>query len=222
MALKADKVADVLISFFLYLLSKESNENRLIQTELFYALGNKIVQLYIHKLYTDSLSNTEEVKLTLSQWKADNKDLIGHLTDSPTIVGVGGNLAWFLTTASVNLIEFDTEQGDDRKQHHIIRVIDEARSVMLRDKQIIFSTPPRLPMIVKPKPYKLVNNTIELGGYLNNDVFYTSDLFIEKFGYRDCTVLKEENDVINLINGVSCVPYKINKEVLEYIKIHGV
>ena len=94
MVLKADKVADVLISFFLDLLiSKESNENRLIQTELFYALGNKIVQLYIHKLYTDSLSNTEEVKLTLSQWKRDNKNLIGHLTDSPTIVGVGGNLA---------------------------------------------------------------------------------------------------------------------------------
>ena len=94
MVLKADKVADVLISFFLDLLiSKESNENRLIQTELFYALGNKIVQLYIHKLYNDSLSNTEEVKLTLSQWKRDNKNLIGHLTDSPTIVGVGGNLA---------------------------------------------------------------------------------------------------------------------------------
>ena len=61
-----------------------------------------------------------------------------------------------------------------------------------------------------------------MGGYLNNDVFYTSDLFIEKFGSRDCTVLKEENNVIDLINGVSCVPYKMAKELLEYIKIHGV
>ena len=97
--------------------------------------------------------------------------------------------------------------GDDRKQHHIIRLREGARSIMLKDNQIIFSMPPRLPMIVEPKPYKWNDNdnNIELGGYLNNDVFYTSDLFIDKIGYRDCTKLKKENNILDLINGVSRV-----------------
>ena len=122
----------------------------------------------------------------------------------------------------MDLIEFDTEMGDDRKQHHIIRLREIARAIMLKDNQIVYTTPPRLPMIVEPKPYKWNDNNIELGGYLNNDILDTSDLFIDKIGYRDCTKLKKENHILDLINGVSCVPYKINKEVLEFIKVSGV
>lgn len=221
--LGVEKTSSILISFFLELLNKECSEGRLIQTELFYLLGNKLVNLYIFKHSNNYLNNpNEDSKLTLSKWKLLNKHLIDPFSDSPTIVGLAGNLAWLLTTASVDLIEFDTEMGDDRKQHHIIRLRESARSIMLKDNQIVYTTPPRLPMIVEPKPYKWNNNNIELGGYLNNDVFYTSDLFIDKTGYRDCTKLKKENNILDLINGVSCVPYKINKEVLEFIKVYGV
>ena len=59
-------------------------------------------------------------------------------------------------------------------------------------------------------------------GYLNNDVFYTKGIFIDKIGYRDATKLKKKNDIIGLINGISTIPYKVNREVLEFINQYGV
>jgi len=172
--LTADKVASLLISFFLDLTTRESNEGRLIQTDLFAFFGNKLINLYIFVLYSKSLKGVEKANhYTLSTWKSNNQDIIKRLSDSPTIVSVGGNVAQFLTTPEINMIEFDLEYGDDRKLHHIIKVQEAARSVVLKDNQIIYSTPPKLPMVLEPKPYKQDGDGIILGGYLNNDVFYT-------------------------------------------------
>lgn len=56
-----------------------------------------------------------------------------------------------------------------------------------------------------------------MGGYLLNDVKYTEDIFIEKIGYDKSTTLKDQNMIIDLINGLNRTPYKINTDTLNFI-----
>ena len=163
-----------------------------------------------------------DVNIGLSEWKDLDKNH-NHLYESQIIVAIAGNLVQFLTTAWVNIIELTTQYGDDRKLHNTIRIQEDARSIVIKSENTkIFIMPAKLPMIVEPKQYKLVNNKIILGGFLKNDISYVENLFIHKIGYKYTTKLKKDNDIIDLINGVSRVPYKINKETLEYIQLYGV
>lgn len=108
------------------------------------------------------------------------------------------------------MIEFITHYNDEGKLNHIIKIVDSVRKTIITNNKVL-TVPTKLPMITKPKPYKLEENgDVSLGGYLNNDIVFTIGLFIDKIGYRDTTKLMEKNSVIDLINGVSSVPYKIN------------
>lgn len=106
--------------------------------------------------------------------------------------------------------------------NHVLKIVDSTRkTVMISNK--VLTVPANLPMITKPKPYALKSSgDITYGGYLNNDILFTMGLFIDKIGYRDSTKLMPQNSIINLINGVSSVPYKINKETLRYISLNGI
>lgn len=176
--------------------------------------------MYIYNLYFDYNTKLKE-KITLTQWKSDNHFKIECLYEPPVYVGIAGNLMQFLTTSSVNMIELTTEFGDDKKLHNIIKITDKARNIVIKNNKVT-TVPTKLPMIVEPKPYKLKDGKIILGGYLKNDEYYNEDLFIEKVGYRDKTRLLEDNDVIDLINGVSSVPYKINTNTLKFIQTYGI
>ena len=217
---------NILISFFLDLVSKEVNEGRLIQMDCFTSLGKKLISVYCFKLYSKYCREDvkeNKIKLSFGEWKTLKFNDIKHLFESPTIVSIAGNIANFLTTSSINMIELTSDYGDDRKLHNIIKIEENSRKIILKDdKTRIFSLPAKLPMIVEPKPYKWIDGKIQVGGYLKNDIYYSEDLFIDKVGYRDTTKLKQDNDVIDLINGVSRVPYKINKDVLEYIQLYGI
>ena len=119
------------------------------------------------------------------------------------------------------MIELTTEYGNDRKQHNIIKIEEATRKIVVKDSKVN-TIPTKLPMIVKPKPYKLVDGKIILGGYQKNDYYYNDALFIPKVGYKNTTTLFENNDIIALINGVSSVPYRINKKTLEFIRTYGI
>lgn len=220
--LGSKNTSNILISFFLDLVSKEVNEGRLIQMDCFTSLGKKLISIYCFKLYS-KYCYENKTKLSFGEWKTLKFNDIQYLFESPTIVSIAGNIANFLTTSSINMIELTSDYGDDRKLHNIIKIEEQSRKIIIKnDKTRIFSVPTKLPMIVEPKPYKMIDGKIQPGGYLKNDIFYSENLFIDKVGYRDTTKLKQDNDVIDLINGVSRVPYKINKEVLEYIQLYGI
>lgn len=74
-------------------------------------------------------------------------------------------------------------------------------------------------MVCEPKDhvYSLDPKKNKLGGYLLNDVHYTTSLIKDKIGYEKNTVLDEDNIIVSLINGLSKTPYKINIDTLEYI-----
>lgn len=212
--LGVENLSSYVIFYTLDLISRESNENFLINIECFSFFGKSLVDKYIFLLYIDDNKLNNE-KLSLSQWKKKNNNIFEHLYESDVCVSIGGNILDLLTTSSINMIEFKTLYNDEGKLNHIIKIVDSVRKIIITNNKVL-TVPTKLPIITKPKPYILeANGDITLGGYLNNDILFIIELFIPKIGYRDTTKIMEKNNVIDLINGVSSVPYKINTETLE-------
>lgn len=163
-SLGVNNVTALVISFFLDLVSKEFNaDSKLIQLHYFTKFGAKIVELYVLQSYTtyckDNKNNTS--RLSLSDWKfkySVDYDL-ESLYKPETLFAIGGILTVYLTISSANMIELTIEYDhDDHKQDNIIKVVKEARDIMVSDNNIIHIVPAKLPMIVKPKPYKLLED----------------------------------------------------------------
>lgn len=63
----------------------------------------------------------------------------------------------------------------------------------------------------------------KLGGYLLNDDKYKEELFIDKERYSlSSLVSKDNNNIYDMVNNISSMPFKINKDVLNYIHFKGV
>lgn len=77
----------------------------------------------------------------------------------------------------------------------------------------IIDFPTKLPMIVKPKSF----TSKKLVVYLLNDINCREKLIIQKNFIKDKSYLKADNVVYNMINSISGTPYKINKELLDYL-----
>jgi DNA-directed RNA polymerase len=86
-----------------------------------------------------------------------------------------------------------------------------------KSRQAVTNLPLKLPMICLPKPYA----KDLLGGYLNNDVRFSEGLVIDKKAYIDASEISTDNRVYSLINNINSTPFKINKDLLDYISSHG-
>ena len=104
------------------------------------------------------------------------------------------------------------------RQQHIIHIQKKAREVLIQDINKLYTLPSKLPMIVKPKLYIDRGGNLVSGGYLNNEITYVEDVFIDKPLYERPTKLTQPNLITRLVNGLSQVPYKINSDVLDYIR----
>lgn len=71
-------------------------------------------------------------------------------------------------------------------------------------------------MVCEPKDYIYSTNVREnkLGGYLLNDIYYTDYIFNDKIGYGKLTVLNDNNKIVDMVNGLSKTPYKVNTDTL--------
>jgi DNA-directed RNA polymerase len=103
------------------------------------------------------------------------------------------------------------------KQEYVLKTVDN-ELLNLEKKTQIFTIPTKLPMVCVPKPY---TNKM-LGGYLLNNDRYEEKLFITKKGYGKPSEISEENDIYNLVNTISSTPFKINKDLLNYINYNGI
>jgi hypothetical protein len=92
--------------------------------------------------------------------------------------------------------------------------------------------PLRLPMIVEPKPYYVEptlqslgkeskKSIIRLGGYLLNDELFTDNIFFPKHNLRTGPSIYKD-DMYTFINKISGIGYKINTDMLNFVKLHGV
>lgn len=88
--------------------------------------------------------------------------------------------------------------------------------IIIKNCHKIYHLPMKLPMVCEPKDYIYSTNVREnkLGGYLLNDIYYTDYIFNDKIGYGKLTVLNDNNKIVDMVNGLSKTPYKVNTDTL--------
>ena len=84
-------------------------------------------------------------------------------------------------------------------------------------RQAVINLPLKLPMICPAKHYG--NNV--LGGYILNDDKFSEKLVIDKKAYKVKSELSTDNKIYTLVNNISSTPFKINKDLLDYICTKG-
>lgn len=213
--LTPEVLVNVLMSFFLWIVTMHSKGSIPSLMEATNHLSRKLVQLYIQTLYRQHKRSTKD-PLTLSEWKQNNQDKISFLNDDPTtLTGIAGNLIQYLLTERINLVEQHSEYGVDKKLVQYLRLTGDSKEFMVNSGTNSFSNPTNLPMIVKPKAYTLSpEGVISYGGYLGNNDLTDEPLFIPRVGYKEGTTLNKKNSIIDMINGLSSVSYKINVDTL--------
>jgi hypothetical protein len=77
-------------------------------------------------------------------------------------------------------------------------------------------------MIVPGKLYKLIdNNYLELGGYLLNGEEYTDERILSNWELSSNSQILERNDIVDMVNKINSVAFKINENVLDFILLNN-
>ena len=135
------------------------------------------------------------------------------------MTGIGGNILFILTQPPISLIRSSVLKISRDRACRVICIEDEASKIMVKDN--VTSLPYKLPMIVKPKSYYLKNGELSYGGYQLNGDAYAESLIIPKPLYNIATKVEEPENVLQMVNEMSSVPYVINTETLDYLVRFG-
>lgn len=237
-----DIVSNILLSYYMDIVSIESVKldsdsftPGIPDVTAFNIIGKKLFNKYIYDLYIKS--ETKENKGTLSEFRflylkensnlflLDNQNIDYSDLDNENFFSLfGANFIWYLTTLNMLSNELDKHPDNNKETVHYLRVSQEARKILIKDSVNIYKLPQKLPMVCEPKDYKLTSNPdiIKLGGYLLNDIQFVYDLILSKIGVEEKPKIKKRNLVIDLVNGISKIPYKINTETLLFIYQFGI
>ena len=135
---------------------------------------------------------------------------------------LGGYFVSYLINFNMLYQILDIKPDNPKETGYYLRVEKDIRHMFMKEGCLLH-TPQSLPMVCVPKDFVFSTDPAKnvLGGYLLNDINYTNLLIKDKVGYEINTELTEDNLIIDLINGMSKTPYKINKDVLDYVILHG-
>nr|ABR20838.1 RNA polymerase [Fusarium proliferatum] len=106
---------------------------------------------------------------------------------------------------------------ENKQSISILTVTDKVRNLLDKNMNKPTSLPINLPMIVKPKEYTIT----KLGGYLLNDVEYSEPLFTSKIAYKKSSEVDPKGELYSIINNMMKTPFKINKELLDYLVLNN-
>ena len=107
--------------------------------------------------------------------------------------------------------------GDKLKQEYVLKTVDN-EVLNVESQTQIFTIPTKLPMVCEPKPY----TEKKLGGYLLNDDKLEEKIFIDKKGYGKTSELDKNNHIYDMVNAISSTPFRLNKDLLNYLNYNGV
>lgn len=225
------EISNMLIAHFLEILSVETIKvDDDLQTPgissltTFKSFGKKIINRYVYLKYINSDEFRNNNNYNLSQFKEDYKEKLFDMNlDENSYAKIGGIFVWHLVSANLLYQDLDRKVNDNKETAYYIRVNQEARNILMKKNLRVFQLPSKLPMVCEPKDYEYKDDLIpkKFGGYLLNNIYYTNGIFKEKVGYDKETLLKNENLVVSLVNGLSKTPYKINTETLDFIYTYG-
>ena len=206
-------VKNICIFHFLEILTyRNTNDENIYLLACALRRGKKLVTRYLYTLLeVDNKNSKQKISYSkwLETWKSGNESAM--LVDDETFhLGLGSIVIDILISAE--LLERILVRTSKTEQHQELALADSKLDNHL-SKHKILTLPPKLPMIVKPKPY--TRNSI--GGYLLNDIRYKENILIEKKAYSVNSEVSEVNNIYHMVNSISETPFKINKDLLEFI-----
>jgi hypothetical protein len=217
-----------LIQYFLFVVTNESIKvddtvTLGIPSILAYDnFGKRVTNRYFYIKYAGGITSSNKEN-TFSDFRDTNMEYKKVTSDTNLNARVGGFFIYALIECELLKLAVHEKSGiidGDYKQMEYLRLTDISRDVIIINKgQFIFHPSSKLPMVCPPKEYKMCPKTkkIRLGGYLLNDIKYTDRIYIDKVGNSKPTILKDNNIILDLINGLTRTPYKINTDILDYI-----
>lgn len=197
--------------------NKLSNKNTNC-TSLSIDLANSL--LYIFYSQEHKNSQISDINNSLSNFIDQNySDFNKNLTDSE-LAYIGLKLLNLLEEVGLIKSEIFVSSKDIK---NLIYVCNSTILEYLNKNNLLLNISYKIPMIVKPKPYSKDLNTGKdiLGGYLLNDVKYISPLIIQNSELKEQSQILNNNNILEVINNLSSVGYKMNIPVLNFILENG-
>ena len=184
------------------------NHTYLLHNNLF--IGKNLVNIYIKNLY-DKLPE-KDPNLTYSKFRESyiSQSRNNNLNNDSFYLHLGAKIIDIMMAS--NMLEVKVIYTSYKNSAAILRLTDEVSKLLVRKNSII-SLPINLPMIVKPKSF----SDKEYGGYLLNDVEYNESLIKEKIAYDIPSSIQDENIIYFVVNKMMETPFKVNKELLNYL-----
>jgi len=179
-------------------------------------LGRDVCNMYINTLYKKHKKDNLISDNYYSKFKTDlfNNPIYDRLTTDEFLVQLGSRLMEIMFTCEVLETKIIKPSKNESRQ---VLMLNENVSSLLPRKNTVILAPLKLPMIVKPKFY----TENKLGGYLLNDDMYTENMIIDKVAYKYTSKILKDNIIYKTINNMSSTPFKVNKDLLDYLLRHN-
>lgn len=180
-------------------------------------IGKNITKMYYRELYKSYLETVsdENNKMSYSDWfnELSDDEKFSDEYETKFYVFLGGKIVEIL--CALSLVSTNVIKRSAKEKVYIIEIPEHIKSI-LDENNKIYSVPPKLPMIVPPKPY----SPNELGGFFLNDSQEKNPLLIHKASYKCKSIIKDDI-IYNMVNNIAFIPYKVNKQLLYYLVDKG-
>lgn len=212
---QSKNVINILYGYLLKIIStyQRTDQNANSMVDICYNIGRNLVDYFYYVNYTNIKLYKKDEIYYLSNWKSENKDILDKFEDSTVLFTIGSVLIGWLLTCKI--VDKKTVTISKKEKTNVV-LPTKMLTETIKDK-IVYNIPKKLPMIVPPKPY----GEQMLGGYLLNDEVTTDPLIKSKRTNKELSLIINPNVIYNVVNKVSCVGYKINKDVLNFIINHS-
>jgi DNA-directed RNA polymerase len=200
----------IIITFNNNIPADKDKESKISVTNNAIKLGRLITGKYLSLVYKEFCKHNPNI--TFSKFKEEflDKDKNSLINSDEFLLRFGTTFIEIMETSSLLSIKVVTENKNQSLT--ILRISDNISSILDRENPVLV-TPLNLPMIIKPKPY----SKGKLGGYLLNDVEYSQGLIVDKLSYSIPSKIKENNIIYKVVNNMMSTPFKVNKDLLDYL-----
>ena len=234
--LTADFLSTAVLSEYInhILVNMNTESENKAALEIYSYFAERLVDYFLYKMYNKLNKGSVNVKgyLDLRRFKTNFK-IDSNLHLPSTLSSIGGYLLQSLKVVGLitdKITDFlDVEDNNKVKCKQIIVIPDDVKRVFVKDanKIIIVGLPYKIPVVYKPEKYVQVKNSFiinkslplhsaKLGGFLTKDASLHRDLLFDKKWYLEPSIINAKNCIFKLVNGLMSVPYKVNKDVLDF------
>jgi len=191
-------------------ITKKEEKTKIGLTKLALIMGKNITRHYITTLYKELKQNNTEIKF--SEFKEgflgeNNQNVI---VTSEFYLDLSGKLLDIIFVC--NILEKKVKKINTDSDLTILKLTEEVDK-LVEKKNSLAVLPMDLPMIVEPKDF----TKKEIGGYLLNDLEYDDQLIGNKIGYKNNSIIDDNNIIYNSVNNIMKTPFKVNKVLLDYL-----